>query len=73
MPQLEEGNLAIGKLFHKINPLDATDITGYGLCNHLLNLKNRNKNIIGITIQKNKINLFKGVNICLKKYKFVIL
>ena len=67
MPQLEEGNLVIGKLFNKIKPLDATDITGYGLCNHLLNLKNRNKNIIGITIQKNNINLFKGVNICLKK------
>ena len=65
MPNLIKGNEKIGKLFAKIKPLDATDITGYGLCNHLLNLKNRNKTINGITIFKDKISIFNGVQECI--------
>ena len=57
----------LGKIFNQINPLEATDITGYGLGNHLINLINRNKNIKGITILKDKIKLFEGVNECLQK------
>ncbi len=67
MPQLEEGNLKIGNLFNTINPSDATDITGFGLCNHLLNLQNRNKNIKGITIYKKKVFVFNGVKECIDK------
>ena len=65
--QLEEGNKNIGKLFEVIKPIDATDITGFGLCNHLLNLKNRHSKINGITILKNKVSLFEGVYECLKR------
>ena len=57
----------MGKILNQINPLEATDITGYGLGNHLINLINRNKDIKGITISKDKIKLFEGVNECLQK------
>ncbi len=65
--QLENGNIKLGKILNQINPLEATDITGYGLGNHLINLINRNKDIKGITILKDKIKLFEGVNECLQK------
>ncbi len=65
--QLENGNIKLGKIFNQINPLEATDITGYGLGNHLINLVDRNKDIKGITILKDKIKLFEGVNECLQK------
>ena len=65
--QLENGNIKLGKILNQINPLEATDITGYGLGNHLINLINRNKDIKGITILKNKIKLFEGVIECLQK------
>ena len=65
--QLENGNNKFGKILNQINPLEATDITGYGLGNHLINLINRNKDIKGITILKDKIKLFEGVNECLQK------
>ncbi len=65
--QLENGNIKLGKILNQIKPLEATDITGYGLGNHLINLINRNKNIKGITILKNKIKVFEGVNECLQK------
>ena len=42
-------------------------ILRYGLGNHLINLINRNRNIKGITILKNKIKIFEGVNECLQK------
>ncbi len=65
--QLEKGNIQLGNILNKINPLEATDITGYGLGNHLINLISRNKYIKGITIIKNNIKLFKGVLECLQK------
>ncbi len=65
--QLENGNIKLGKILNQINPLEATDITGYGLGNHLINLINRNRYIKGITILKNKIKIFEGVNECLQK------
>ena len=65
--QLETGNIKVGKIFNQINPLEATAITGYGLGNHLINLINRNKDIKGITIVKDKIKLFEGVIECLQK------
>ena len=65
--QLENGNVKLGNILNQIKPLEATDITGYGLGNHLVNLINRNKHIKGITILKNKIKLFKGVLECLQK------
>ena len=65
--QLENGNIKLGNILNQIKPLEATDITGYGLGNHLVNLINRNKCIKGITILKNKIKLFKGVVECLQK------
>ncbi len=65
--QLEKGNIEFGKILSQIKPLEATDITGYGLGNHLINLINRNKDIKGITILKDKIKLFDGVLECLQK------
>ena len=65
--QLENGNVKLGNILNQIKPLEATDITGYGLGNHLINLINRNKDIKGITILKDKIKLFEGVNECLQK------
>ena len=65
--QLENGNIKLGRILNQINPLEATDITGYGLGNHLINLINRNKDFKGITILKDKIKLFEGVVECLQK------
>ena len=65
--QLERGNIKLGKIINQITPLEATDITGYGLGNHLINLIDRNKHIKGITILKDKIKLFEGVLECLQK------
>ncbi len=65
--QLENGNFKLGNLLNQIKPLEATDITGYGLGNHLINLIDRNKYIKGITILKDKIKLFEGVLECLRK------
>ena len=64
---MENGNVKFGNILNQIKPLEATDITGYGLGNHLINLINRNSYIKGITILKNKIKLFKGVLECLQK------
>ena len=44
-----------------------TDITGFGLANHLLNLIKRDNSKTGLTIYPNKIPLFQGVNECLNK------
>ena len=65
--QLENGNIKLGRILNQINPLEATDITGYGLGNHLINLINRNEEVKGITILKDKIKLFEGVIECLQK------
>ena len=69
--QLENGNVKLGKILNQINPLEATDITGYGLGNHLINLINRNKDIKGITILKDKIKLFEGVEGSTRTFKML--
>jgi len=62
-----EGNFRIGKILNKINPLCCTDVTGFGLANHLINLINREKQSIGFNLELNKIATFKGVKECLKR------
>ena len=49
-----EGNKIIGNLFELINPISATDITGYGLANHLINLIQRSNELNGLTLNLKK-------------------
>ena len=44
-----------------------TDITGFGLVNHLLNLIKRDKNKTGLTIFPEKIAIFNGVKEAIDK------
>ncbi len=64
--QMLEGNFLVGKVMNEIKPICATDITGFGLSNHLVNLINRFKSLIGLSIKINNIPFFDGVNDCLK-------
>ena len=65
--QMIKGNLNFGKISNQLNILSMTDITGFGLANHLLNLIKRDNSKTGLTIYPNKIPLFEGVNECLNK------
>ena len=65
--QMIKGNLNFGKISNHLNILSMTDITGFGLANHLLNLIKRDNNKTGLTIYPNKIPLFEGVNECINK------
>ena len=65
--QMIKGNLNFGKISNHLNILSMTDITGFGLANHLLNLIKRDNSKTGLTIYPNKIPLFEGVNECLNK------
>ena len=65
--QMIKGNLNFGKISNQLNILSMTDITGFGLANHLLNLIKRDNNKTGLTIYPNKIPLFEGVNECINK------
>ena len=65
--QMIKGNLNFGKISNHLNILSMTDITGFGLANHLLNLIKRDNSKTGLTIHPNKIPLFEGVNECLNK------
>jgi len=65
--QMIKGNLNFGKISNQLNILSMTDITGFGLANHLLNLIKRDNSKTGLTIYPNKIPLFQGVNECLNK------
>ena len=65
--QMIKGNLNFGKISNHLNILSMTDITGFGLANHLLNLIKRDNSKTGLTIYPNKIPLFQGVNECLNK------
>jgi len=65
--QMIKGNLNFGKISNQLNILSMTDITGFGLANHLLNLIKRDNSKTGLTIYPNKIPLFQGVNKCLNK------
>ena len=40
---MQDGNIAFGNITEKLNILSMTDITGFGLANHLLNLIKRRK------------------------------
>ena len=65
--QMSEGNSKFGAIINQLEILLMTDITGFGLANHLLNLIQRNKEEIGLTINTKKIKLYKGVTNALKK------
>ena len=65
--QMSEGNSKFGAIINQLEILLMTDITGFGLANHLLNLIQRNKGEIGLTINTKKIKLYKGVTNALKK------
>ena len=64
--QMITGNLKIGKILNKLNTLCCTDVTGFGLANHLINLINRNRNSFGFSIKLNEIPTFEGVEKSLK-------
>ena len=49
LKQMITGNLKIGKILNKLNTLCCTDVTGFGLANHLINLINRNRNSLGLS------------------------
>lgn len=61
------GNLDFGKISHKLNILSMTDITGFGLANHLLNLIKRDNGKTGLSIYPEKIPIFNGVEEALRK------
>ncbi len=65
--QMLEGNRSIGNLFKLINPISATDITGYGLANHLINLIQRSNNLRGLTLNLENLPIFDGVELCLNQ------
>jgi len=65
--QMIEGNLNFSKVSDNLNTLSMTDITGFGLANHLLNLIKRDKNQTGLTIYPSKIPIFSGVKECIDK------
>jgi selenide,water dikinase len=62
-----EGNLNFSKVSDNLNILSMTDITGFGLSNHLLNLIKRDENQTGLTIYPSKIPIFSGVKECIDK------
>ena len=61
------GNFLFGSITEKLNILSMTDITGFGLANHLLNLIKRDKNKTGLTIFPEKIPIFNGVKEAIDK------
>ena len=65
--QMEDGNIAFGNITEKLKILSMTDITGFGLANHLLNLIKRDNGKTGLTIFPKKIPIFKGVKEAIKK------
>ena len=65
--QMIKGNLNFGKISSRLNILSMTDITGFGLANHLLNLIKRDKNKTGLTIYPSKMPIFSGVKECIDK------
>ena len=64
---MEEGNIAFGNITEKLKILSMTDITGFGLANHLLNLIKRDNGKTGLTIFPRKIPVFDGVEEAIKK------
>ncbi len=65
--QMSQGNINFSKISDKLKILSMTDITGFGLANHLLNLIKRDVGKTGLTIYPDKIPIFKGVRDALSK------
>ncbi len=65
--QMSQGNISFSKISDKLKTLSMTDITGFGLVNHLLNLIKRDSGKTGLTIYPDKIPLFNGVKKALSK------
>ncbi len=65
--QMSKGNINFSKISNKLKTLSMTDITGFGLVNHLLNLIKRDSENIGLTIYPEKIPVFNGVKEALSK------
>ena len=59
--QMSQGNINFSKILDKLKVLSMTDITGFGLANHLLNLIKRDVGKTGLTIYPDKIPIFNGV------------
>ncbi len=64
---MSQGNINFSKVSDKLKILFMTDITGFGLANHLLNLIKRDVGKTGLTIYPDKIPIFKGVKEALSK------
>ena len=65
--QMIEGNTKFANIIEKLTILSMTDITGFGLANHLLNLIQRDSNNTGLTLNIDKIPIYKGVKKALEK------
>ncbi len=65
--QMSQGNISFSKILDKLKTVSMTDITGFGLVNHLLNLIKRDSGKTGLTICPDKIPLFSGVKEALSK------
>ena len=61
LKQMSNGNISFGNFTEQINILSMTDITGFGLANHLLNLIKRDNGKTGLTIFPEQIPVFEGV------------
>ena len=65
--QMSQGNINFSKVSNKLKTLLMTDITGFGLANHLLNLIKRDIGKTGLTIYPDRIPIFNGVREALSK------
>ncbi len=65
--QMSKGNINFSKISEKLKILSMTDITGFGLLNHLLNLIKRDSGKTGLTIYPDKVPIFNGVAEALSK------
>ena len=65
--QMSKGNINFSKISEKLNILSMTDVTGFGLLNHLLNLIKRDSGKTGLTIYPDKVPIFNGVTEALSK------
>ena len=65
--QMSQGSINFSKISDRLKILSMTDITGFGLANHLLNLIKRDVGKTGLTIYPDKIPIFNGVTEALSK------
>ena len=65
--QMSQGNINFSKISDRLKILSMTDITGFGLANHLLNLIKRDVGKTGLTIYPDKIPIYNGVTEALSK------